>query len=181
MATRNKIFQTVAFGGGAGAMPAVVSSRTTAPAPRKTERFRNWKLIGAEIIATALAVYLFAAWAPQWPGWVGLVAGVVIVLSLSREFRGLSINGRGISFPRGRLARFPIVALGRKLEVGAAGLRELMVMEPWHGFQVVRMEGWFGSELLIFQSRDQRLRFMSAFEENCPNVPVCRMSPAKRD
>lgn len=159
-------------------MPTTVSSCTTATAPQITERFRSWKLISVEIIATALAIYLFVAWAPKLLGWVGLVAVVLMVLLLSREFRGLSISSRGISFPRGRLARFPILSLGRKLEVGEGGIRELMVMRPWHGFEVVRLEGWFGAELLVFESRDQRLRFMSAFEKICPSVPICRQ-PAK--
>jgi hypothetical protein len=161
-------------------MPATVSSRTTAAVPPRTERFRNWKLIGVEVILTAFALYLFLDWTPDWPGWAGLAAGILIVFFLSREILGLSIDSRGISFPRGRLARFPILSIGRKLEAGA-DIRELMVMEPWHGFQVVRMEGWFGAELLVFQSRDQRLRFMSAFEEICPNVPIRRHGSAKSD
>jgi hypothetical protein len=148
--------------------------RAMAPPTLKTERFRNWTLIGVEIIATGLAFYAFFAWAPELPGWGGLIAGFLIVWSVSREFRGVAINRRVISFPRGRLARFPVLSLGRQLEVGAAGLRELMVMEPWHGFQVVRIEGWFGSELLVFQSRGQRRRFVRAFEQACPNVPIYR-------
>ena len=158
-------------------MAAPVSGRTTL---LKTERFRNWKLIGVEMIATGLAIYVFIAWAPGMPGWAGLAAGVVIVGLLGREFRGLTINSRGISLPRGRLARFPILSLGRRLETGAAGFRELMVREPWHGFQVLEIEGWFGSELLVFQSRDQRLRFMRAFEEICPNVPITRKARGRR-
>jgi hypothetical protein len=160
-------------------MPTTASTRATAPAPVRTERFWNWKLIVVEIIATVLAIYLFMAWAPELLGWVGLIAGILVVFLLFREFPGLSINDRGISFPRGRLARFPILPLGRKLEVGEGGIRELMVMQPWHGFEVVKMEGWFGAELLVFQSRNQRLRFMRAFEKICPSVPICRQ-PARR-
>jgi hypothetical protein len=166
-------------------MSATASSRTAAPAPEKTERFRNerfwnWKLIGIEVIATALAVCAFLACTPGFPGWAGLIAGALIVLSLSREFRGLVVDSRrGVSFPRGRLAGFPILSLGRRLETGTASLRVLVVLEPWYGFQVVEIEGWFGSELLVFQSRDQRLRFMSAFEEICPDVPI-RKAGAKR-
>jgi hypothetical protein len=163
--------------GGRWAMPAPVSDRATL---LKTERFRNWKLIGVEMIATGLAIFVFIAWAPGLPGWAGLAAGVAIVWPLSREFRGLTINSRGISLPRGRLSRFPILSLGRRLETGTASLRELMVFEPWHGFQVVEIEGWFGAELLVFQSRDQRRRFMRAFEEICPNVPITRKARAKR-
>jgi hypothetical protein len=162
-------------------MPATVSNRTTAPAPARIERFLNWKLIGVEVVAAALALYLFLAWAPEFPGWAGLAAGVLIVFFLSREVPGLSIDSRGISFPRGRLQRFPVLSFGRKLEAGAGGIRELMVMEPWHGFEVVRMEGWFGVELLVFQSRDQRVRFMSTFEEICPDVPIRRQAFGKSD
>jgi hypothetical protein len=156
---------------------APVSGRTTLPL--KTERFRNWKLIGIEVIATALAVCGFLAWAPGFPGWAGLAAGILIVLPLSQEFRGLTISSRGMSFPRGRLARFPILSLGRQLKIGTAGLRGLTVMERWHGFQVVEIDGWFGLELLVFQSRSQRRRFMGAFEEICPDVPI-RKARAKR-
>ena len=159
-------------------MPAPVSGRTTLPL--KTERFRNWKLIGLEIAAAGIAGFVFVAWEPGLLGWAGLAAGILIVWPLSRELRGLTISRRGMSFPRGRLANFPIVSLGQQLRIGIAGLRELMVMEPWHGFQVVRIEGWFGSELLVFQSRDQRRRFMSAFERTNPGVPIYRRERAKR-
>jgi hypothetical protein len=145
-------------------MPATASSGT-APGLLKTESFRNWKLIGVEVIAIALAASAFLAWEPGLVGWAGLVAGILFVWPLSREFLGVGINSRGILLPRGRVAKFPILSLGRRFKIGTAGLRELMVREPWHGFQVVEIEGWFGSELLVFQSRDQRRRFMRAFAE----------------
>jgi hypothetical protein len=160
-------------------MAGPVSGRTTLPL--KTERFRNWKLIGAEIAAAGIAVFVFVAWEPELPGWAGLAAGILIVWPLSREFIGVAINSRGVLLPRSRLARFPILSFGLQLETGTGALRELMVMEPWHGFQVVRIEGWFGSELLVFQSRDQRRRFTSAFKEICPDVPIYRKGRAKRD
>jgi hypothetical protein len=156
-------------------LPATASSRTTAGGPLKTQRFRNWKLIVFEIVVTALAASSFLAWEPGLLGWVGLVAGILIVWPLSRESIGLAINSRGVSLPRGRLARFPILALGRGLETGTAGLHhKLMVMAPWYGFQVVEIQGWFGSELLVFQSRVQRRRFVSAFEEICPDVSITK-------
>jgi hypothetical protein len=154
-----------------------MQDRARATTTLKTERFRNWKLIGVEVIATALAASAFLAWEPEWPGWAGLIAGLLIVWPLSREFLGVAISGRGISFPRRRLARFPILSLGRQFKIGTAGLRGLMVMEPWRGFQVVEIDGWFGLELLVFQSRDQRQRFMSAFAEICPDVPITRKKP----
>ena len=38
-------------------------------------------------------------------------------------------------------------------------------MNPWYGFQVVEIRGGFRTELLLFQTRGQRLRFMSVVEE----------------
>ena len=163
-----------------GQLPPTASSRTTAPAPRKSQRFRNWKLIGFEIIVTALAASAFLAWEPGLLGWVGLVAGILLVWPLSREFIGLAITSRGVSLPCGRLARFPILALRRGLETGTAGPPNLMIMRPWYGFQVVVIEGWFGSELLVFQSRAQRRRFVSAFEEICPDVSITKARAQRR-
>jgi hypothetical protein len=56
-------------------MSANASSRTTAPAPLRTERFWNWKLIGVEIIVTALAALVFLAWEPG-PDRVGHQRGI---------------------------------------------------------------------------------------------------------
>lgn len=55
-------------------------------------------------------------------GWAGLVAALLIVWPLTREFLGVAISSRGFSFPRGRLARFPILSIGRQLKIGTAGL-----------------------------------------------------------
>ena len=47
-------------------------------------------------------------------------------------------------------------------------------MNPWYGFQVVEIRGGFRTELLLFQTRGQRLRFMSVVEEICPEVQMFR-------
>ena len=51
----------------------------------------------------------------------------------------------------------------------------------WHSFEIVSIEGGFGTELLMFQSRGQRLRFMSAIEKMCPNVKMFRKMPLDGD
>jgi hypothetical protein len=152
------------------------------PAPfagTKTKRFWNWKLIGIEIMATALAIYAFLRWAPQLPGMVGFVIALFGVWLLSREFRGLSINSKAIYLPSGRLRALPILYLRRR-KVHPDALRELTVAPPWHSLQMVHIQGEFGSELLVFQSRGQRLRFMNAVEKICPNVRMYRrITPLK--
>jgi hypothetical protein len=147
----------------------------SAPAARaRTKRFRNWKLIGSQTIAVAFGIYAFLAWAPQSRGYAGLLVALLCVWPLSQEVRGLAISARAISFPRGRLARLPILPLRRRLRTSPTGLGELTVTQPWYSFQIVEIQGEFGSELLVFESRNQRLRFMSAVQEICPEVRMFR-------
>ena len=157
--------------------PDVSTSLPATPARLKTKRFWNWKLIGLEIILVAGGIYGFDT---------GLnnrlmrVAALIVALFglwlLTREFRGLSIGAQVISLPAGRSAAFPLLARGRR-KVAIEGLRELTVTDPWYTFQIVTIQGGFGSEVLIFQSRGQRLRFMSAVEKIRPDVPMFRQKP----
>jgi hypothetical protein len=149
------------------------SSAPAPSAPTKTKRFWNWKLIGIEIIVIALAIYAFLRWAPRLSGMVGFAVAILGVWLLTREFRGLSINSKVISLPSGRLGALPILSLKRR-KVHPDALRELTVTPPWYSFQIVHIQGEFGSELLVFQSRGQRLRFMNAVEKICPNVQMYR-------
>ena len=151
-----------------------VSSSDPAPsAPTKTKRFWNWKLIGIEIMVTALAIYAFLQWAPRPSGMVGFAMALLDVWLLTREFRGLAINDKVISLPSGRLPALPVLYRGRR-KVHPDALRELTVTPPWCSFQIVNIQGEFGSEMLVFQSRGQRLRFMNAVEKICPNVQMYR-------
>src|SRR5271169_1373039 len=59
----------------ATAMNDHVTSAAPAPAPPKSRRFCNWKLIGGEIILTFLGVYLFVAQVPRLSGMAGSVVG----------------------------------------------------------------------------------------------------------
>ena len=54
-------------------------------------------------------------------------------------------------------------------------------MQTWFSFQVVEIYGGFGTELLLFQSRGQRLRFTSALEAICPNAHVYRKKPPPKE
>jgi len=155
------------------------------PVHPKTKRFWNWKLIGVELFVVAVGVavgaYGFLAQAPRLPVMAGFAIGVLGIWLLSREFQGLAINAQVISFPSARLERLPIVALGRRLRSSPGSLQELTVAHPWFGFQIVYIRGDFGTEMLVFQSRDQRLRFMGVVEEICPNIRMFRRKQPRQN
>jgi hypothetical protein len=156
-----------------------VPSVAPAPASPKSRRFWNWKLIGGEIILTALGIYLFLDQAPQYPGLAGLVLGILGVWLLLSEFRGFTVAPKAISFPS-RFASLPVLSL-RRMSVSPASVRELRVLDPWLSFQMVEIYGGFGAELLLFQSRGQRRRFTSAVGEICPSVRLYRKKPLAKE
>jgi hypothetical protein len=139
----------------------------------KTKYFRNWKLIGIEIVATSLGGIAFSEWAPGLPGMAGFVIAILGLWLLSCEVRGVAINTQMISLPSNRWRRFPILYSGRR-RVDPGSLRELTVTRPFYSFQIVRIRGDFGAETLLFQTRRQRQRFMSIIEAICPNAGIFR-------
>jgi hypothetical protein len=159
-----------------------VPSAAPAPAPPKSRRFRNWKLIGGDIILTAVGVYLFVTQAPRLSGMAGLaglLVGALGVWLLLSELRGFAVTPKAISFPS-RSAPLPILTFQR-MSVSPANVRELTILQTWFSFQLVEIYGGFGTELLLFQSRGQRLRFTSAVEAICPNANVFRQKPLPKE
>jgi len=153
------------------------TSTASGPIARvKTKRFWNWKLIALEIVITAGGVYGFLTRAPRFPGMVGFLIGLLGLWLLSREARGLAINAGMISLPSGRFLQLPILARGRR-KISTDSVRELTVTQSWYTFQLVQIQGVFGSEVLIFQSRGQRLRFMNVMEKIRPDVQMYRRMP----
>lgn len=155
--------------------PTQPATPTPTSSPR-TKRFWNWKLISVEIIVTALGAIAFLTRAPRLPGMAGLVIGLLGLWLLSREYRGIAVNAKMISLPTGGLRALPILHLGRR-KVHPDSVRELTVTHPWYSFQIVQIQGDFGSEVLVFQSRGQRLRFMKALENINPGVQMYRQKP----
>jgi hypothetical protein len=107
----------------------------------------------------------------------GLGVGILGLWLLSREIPGLAINDRGFALPISRRGWLPILPVGRRAKMKPGSLRELTVMSPWYGFQVVEIRGGFRTELLLFQTRGQRLRFMGVVEEIYPHVEMFRAAP----
>lgn len=160
---------------------AARSASAAQPSGRKTKRFWNWKLISAEFILAAVGIAGFIFLRPRIEQLGGLGLGILGLWLLSREILGLAINGQVLAFPTGRLPWLPILSLGRRVRIKPSSLRELTVVNPWYGFQVVEIQGGFETELLVFQTRGQRLRFMSVVEGICPDVQMFRTAtPASR-
>jgi hypothetical protein len=142
----------------------------------RTKRFWNWKLIGVETIVTAFGGIAFLSLDPTLPRLGGLAVGLLGLWLLSREYGGIAVNAQMISLPTGRLRKIPVVYLGRR-NVHPGSVRELTVTRPWYSFQIVQIKGVFGLEVLVFQSRRQRLRFMKAIEKINPDVQMYRKMP----
>jgi hypothetical protein len=157
--------------------PDVSSSTPAAITRPKTKRFWNWKLIGLELIVVVVGIYGFdSGLHNRLMRVVALLVALFGLRLLTREFRGLSINAQMISLPTGRSAAFPVLFRGRR-KIPIDTLRELTVTDPWYSFEIASIQGGFGSEVLMFQSRGQRLRFMSALEKISPNVKMFRQKP----
>jgi hypothetical protein len=162
--------------------PDVSSSAPAEPAKSarpRTKRFWNWKLIGLEFIVVAVGSYGFDFLHNRLLQVVALLVALFGLWLLVREFRGLSVGAQIISLPSGRSAAFPLLSRGRR-KVAIDALRELTVMDRWYSFEIATIQGSFGSEVLIFQTRGQRLRFMSAVEKVRPNVQMFRQKPPER-
>jgi hypothetical protein len=148
----------------------------------RTKRFWNWKLIVVEAAIAFLGFYVFNATTirrPQIPGILGVLIGVLFLWLLVREFYGIAIDSEAISFPTNRVRWFPLLSSGRR-RIRAADVRSITVAQPWYGFQVAKIAGDFGSDLLVFQSRGQRRRFTSIAEQVCPRLVVYRSKTVYR-
>jgi hypothetical protein len=142
----------------------------------RTKRFWNWKLIGIESVAAFLAFYAFnagSARAPKIPSMLEVLVGAVLLWLLYREFFGVTINREEIAIPTNRVAWMPILSFGRR-KIRLASLSRMTVAPAWYSFQIVRISGDFGSDVLVFQTRGQRRRFTSLIEKICPKVVVYR-------
>ena len=160
--------------------PDVSSAAPAAPVRLKTKRFWNWKLIGLEFIVIAAGIYGFDDFFHNLLlRVVALLVALFGLWLLIQEFRGLSIGAQIISLPSGRSAAFPVLFRGRR-KIAIETLRELTVSDRWYGFEIVTIQGGFGSEVLVFQSRGQRLRFMGAVEKIRPDVQMFRKKPPER-
>jgi len=143
---------------------------------RRPSRFWNWKLLAAE---AAIAICGFAmlnattARNPKFAGVLGVLIGTVCLVLLLREMRGLVVGAELIILPTNRLTTIPILSFGRR-RIRLAELRRMTVAPAWCGFQLIRISGDFGSDVLVFQSSGQRRRFTSLVQRLRPDVELFR-------
>jgi hypothetical protein len=47
-------------------------------------------------------------------------------------------------------------------------------LRPWMGLEVILLEGRFGADRVLFQSRNARLKFFEAVKAKAPEVRIYR-------
>jgi len=120
--------------------------------------------------------YVFNATTERKPvlaGILGVLVAVGALWMVLRELKGISINSEAISMPTKRSQWFPLLSFWRRT-VALSEVRRLTVSPPWSGFEVVRISGDFGSDVLVFSSKAQRRRFIAIVESLSPGVGVYR-------
>ena len=157
---------------------ASAASPAFSPAARleRTKRFVNWKMIAIELAIALSGFYIFnetTARKPTLPGILGVLFGVIALWLLWRELAGISIHSDSISMPTNRIRVLPVLSFFRRT-VSLSSVRRMTVSLPWCGFEVVRISGDFGSDVLVFSSKGQRRRFIAIVESLCPGVGVYR-------
>jgi hypothetical protein len=138
-------------------------------------RFRNWKLMAIELAIALFGSYVFAAriGSPV----VGIVTGIggIGALWLFRlELSGISMDDKTLTMPTRRTRLMPVLSV-RQRTVRLSEVRRLSMSARWLGFDVVKITGDFGWNLLIFASRGQRRRFTALMQTICPEVAVYRI------
>lgn len=135
-------------------------------------RFRNWKMMAIELAAALLGFGFFsvAIATTVIAGVVCFIAGIGALWLFQCELLGISIDAEMLTMPM----RHPwMAALSfQRRTVLLSEVHRLTLSERWLGLEVVRISGNFGSDMLVFATREQRRRFTELIQSICPGVPV---------
>ena len=137
----------------------------------KTRRFRNWKAMAIKLAVVLLGFYVFNV--TTILGIFGGLVGVVALWLLLFELPGISIKSEAISMPTNRIPWMPVLSFGRRT-VSLSDVRRLTVSAPWFGFEVVKISGDFGSDMLVFASKRQRRRFIAFIRSVRSGIAIFR-------
>jgi hypothetical protein len=164
-----------------------ISLPTTAPSASLAEdslnigRFRNWKMMAFELAVALLGFGAFAVATIGNGSPLGIVcamAGIGALWLFQCELLGISIDSRTLTIPSKQIPWMPALSFRRR-RVLLSEVRRLTLSPRRAGFEVAKISGGFGWNLLVFASTDQRRRFIALFESLCPGVEVYRIrSPA---
>ena len=158
------------------ALPTTEPSASAARGSLSTGRFRNWKLMAIELAVALLGFYVFIVTTTgnlAAPGIVGVIAGIGALWLFQRELLGISIDSQTLTMPTRQIPWMPAFSFRRRT-VLLREVRRLTMSARWLGFEVVKISGDFGSDRLVFASRDQRRRFTALIQSICPGVAVYR-------
>jgi hypothetical protein len=161
------------------ALPTTEPSAFAATGSLKTQRFRNWKIMAIELAVAVFGFYVFALTtvdSPTTPGIVCIIAGIGALWLFRREFSGISVDSKTLSMPTRRIRWMRLLSFRRRT-VRLSEVRRLTRLARWFGFDVVKISGDFGCDLLIFASRGQRRRFIAIIQSIYPEVAVYRIWP----
>jgi hypothetical protein len=128
-------------------------------------------------MAIELAIALFGIYvspvttvdSPTTLGIVCIITGIGALWLFRRELSGISIDSKTLSMPTRRIPWMPLLSF-RRQTVLLSEVRRLTRLAPWFGFDVLKISGDFGWDLLIFASRAQRRRFTALIQSICPGV-----------
>jgi hypothetical protein len=159
------------------ALPLAKSSVSPEVGSLKKSRFRNWKMMAIELAIAVLGFYVFAVTTigqPKIPGMAGVFAGIAGLWLLQIELLGISIDQETLTLPMRRIPSMPALSFRRRT-VFLSEVRRLTILPRWLGFEAVKIYGDFGSDMLIFNSRDQRRRFTLVMHSLCPSILIFRV------
>jgi hypothetical protein len=159
-------------------LPTNEPSAFTATGNLKKQRFRNWKMMAIELAIAVFGFYVFAVTtvgSPTTPGIVCIISGIGALWLFRRELSGISIDSKTLSMPNRRIRGMPFLSF-RQRTVRLSEVRRLTRLR-WFGFDVVKISGDFGWDLLIFASCGQRRRFIALIQSIFPEVATYRIRP----
>jgi hypothetical protein len=104
---------------------------------------------------------------PEIPGIVGAVVGIGALWLFQRELSGILIDSQTLSIPS-RIRGMPVLSFRRRT-VLLSNVHRLTSVR-WCGFEAGKISGDFGSDILMFSSRDQRRRFTALIRSVCPGA-----------
>jgi hypothetical protein len=150
-----------------------MTSAAITSSARKRVSVRNRYVLLASLLAAGLALGYFVLRSKAPPGWLALALGLFCVWLFLLELRGVVVRADTLSFPRRPIRWLPIFSIWRR-RVPLRDLDEMTVLRPWCGLQVVLLDGRFGSERLLFHSRNARMKFFEAVKAKLPDIRIYR-------
>jgi hypothetical protein len=150
----------------------MTSAAIVAPTRRRVGIRNSYLSIGLFFLGTVGIGFFVTRWnSPS--GWLGLAFGILCVWLFIMELRGVTVDRGMLSFPRRPFRWLPVFSIWRQ-QLATIELQEMTVLPRWCGLQVVLVEGAFGAERLLFQSRSLRMKFFEAVKAQVPGIRIYR-------